>query len=491
MIRGIGIPLILCSKVTGTIDACRFVGLRLAKVWSECESGTEEEICTRFAADRTSGMFIPVAEMIPELRPITCAEAEGMLESILRPHSPVGDISGRVAAVLETDLIPAFKRMLFMGTPADEQVVTAMAEVDLSLLQMANSSPEALQYIQWGELTDLADLFLSEMRRSFPRDELWGPFFHILMDLLSLVSLNLINDQEGIVIHSGVAHRSLYPFELVMNVSHLSPAFFLTLSNVLEDFGKSRLMSTTNLGVVLAAAAALPYARTGNAIEEILKAHIREVVCPILRYLFQTVHFPNAWIKASLNLIAICRGRTSVAQLGSISLHLGGFRRFHPGISFINPESLHFDSSVPWINGFSDVEVPEPCQAAVSILQQYSYKHGIVTPQGQLRLKSSFDSPIIFQLVMLGYGRSLGLAVRYCRRGFVIPTRLSDSIFSEIHNSPNVSEQLELGEQLFHIRNGVKDVVGPVGVNVFSIEEWRRFIPRATIPPALTMGLTV
>ena len=237
----------------------------------------------------------------------------------------------------------------------------------------------------------------------------------------------------------------------------------------------------------------------GDASDRIIAHQLSKTVCwqlvELVSIRVESGLVPR-FVKAGVSMIAICKKHLPTDKLIEASRRLALLTKRETGLlPSRNPAALDFtDASLPWNRGIDPGFVTNPRKYAEIALSEFVASNDALLLSGGLHVfptVSDFDSRARFESVMTGLGRAIGLVVRY--GGSLFPfIRLHFELFDAIVDNllpeylinglyvPKVERKTEqlmknsilrrVYEPVFFIRQGMKDVLGPSGVDIFTCQ---------------------
>jgi hypothetical protein len=134
------IPSLLCTLSIAafeTDDACVLVGFRFGKTKSKCNMGT----CERLRMIQNQSRIYREELSPPSSLPVTCEKAFEYRSEYLSQLDTHGLTSiPDLLSSLGDQIVPAGKRLIYMGKRLPEETLLAMKQVDSSLLNLLKDS---------------------------------------------------------------------------------------------------------------------------------------------------------------------------------------------------------------------------------------------------------------------------------------------------------------------------------------------------------------
>ena len=505
------------------MDACYFVGLRMAKTVSNCQDG----YCSNISFSTATGLFQLSCMDSPGLRPVTCQEAEETRQAVYasipgvdqpllkRPRRGVSrlpDILLNYFDDIRLDIHSALRKLIFMDAPIQFHVAEIMAQSDQALLRMSGDDVFWQTYstvvATAPEITELWRLWnlLLEKSLNSPNSYdiqtgLTAPFVHFLYDMGSVLGdIGLLPEQADLLVKVAgrydPVHRQPYTREYRRALHAEMPAVARAI--IIDELVARK---RTELGPLFNIILNLKHSSDRDASEWILRHKIIKGMCPKLTSIVvspiraDTVPF---FTKACLSLIELCRDSLPSDRLIAASTQLGlqGFSRIER-LPFDHPAHVDFfDASLTWMRGLNSSLVPNPRDFASDALAVFVGTHRPVRDCGvvsEFATPSNFASRDEFEKVMIAFGRAIGLAIAY--KGLIYPavrlglfqfTAIRSKVSFELlkgvvsltgaeRSSPVIEEDAIMRKvymPVFFIRRGIQDVLGPMGIDALNEAEW-------------------
>jgi hypothetical protein len=511
--------------VTGTsFDPCWFVAMRELRKPSSCN--TETKRCEGIFHRRDGGQgFSPYGDI-----EISCDLAGQHAGSMFR-NLPSGGMveSVDISYLLMTKIVPALRKVVITGvcpSSMSDGVEQAIHDINLYLVDFIATCDDIseLNVMRLKLVSSESFLDYMSLLRFHLKKMSGSPLFDIRQQTDQIPTFAKLGFDILSVIQ--VDHDEDY-LNLLVSIRDGSPAARLPISvfhNVSDGYKIAALIETLSMrrSDMNLSIANLVYffenlefnrARHGAA-TEITIAHIRSSICPEIESVISYMPRGPKWVSVASSLIALCSGVVSISSLARANQYL---------LRYIENEN---PTDRDWLLDVDDTEVLQAAEALLrggmdwvlpsfdsSIRDKSSFFVNILNVLDpfvdageivRLRIASEFESTEKFQNTMLAFGRLCGI---YILNGLKVGPllRLPVEYYALIHTyssvekdtiiellrSNDVIEGLEdveevvfefVTEPIFFIRLGMKELLGPAGVEMFTPLEWsdlfRKISPR-------------
>lgn len=521
--RGIWFSLCFVMLVAGISedDACRFAGLRFARIPSSRVAGK----CTNVVR-WMSGMYAP---RTVGGREVACTEAlesvTELFESLgsglrrskrLRPDPAV--TAADIVTLLAAYAIPGIELLAFGGDPWMEEWTVALGNSDRIILQTAARDWEfwksgIVPLVQQSEEVETIQIFTSTVihqaaENSFLRaGQVKGlqAAMALILDLGAFLGESFLTPDIAIEMHVLTQHvphpyRDLHrlPVEFVpehtLGVPRDTPNLLrasVALDNLAGAFGH---YSTDAMDIAFILLAGWDPSGTSTA-EIMLRDQISTSVCPHLEELFswlwQDGVLNDSDLKVCITLIDFCSASVPVSELAnsvellsaSLANDLAGANvtRITDAFTFLS------DNGIEWCSGLSALEEGDQrTMLASRLLEAVVRDHASLGPGRISQWKPISDLNQETARVM---GRALGLAVRY--GADLSWLQLAPNFINMLHprfrsacrSTREMLHQLGATEEshllsFLNLALGMQDTIGVGGFEMFPIPAWlARFEP--------------
>ena len=499
-------------------DDCRFVGLRMAKIVSSCEN----LICANLAFHEVKGKYVYYSPIAAGLRGVSCEEASQVRSEISRSEEPalkvrrkavtrippiVSEITSSIHQVIQI----SFRNFLFMDKPLSESDIDVFAEVDQALLRMDNHGEFWQRYapvIQssdgFAQLKKFWRLLVEKIINTPTSYDVLRPetakIVHFMYDLGSLFEDIEIVAEEALAMMGGgvvnpAVHRPIYATEYTFSLENIpNPVRIARVIDNAERATAEEFLPFVDFIHLLKTP------ENDSADSAILRNQIQRKICGNLyHYIKKTKQMLLGpfFIKTSVTMIHLCVGKAERRHLKAASRCLG----LHVSRPKKQLSSVDFtDDSLPWIAGLNRTDIRYPGPFLSKALRTFIVEHRPVKRWLGKRAFSTwldFEPPSKFEPTMRGLGRAIGLMVM--NKVKLDHLRLlPESVFRAIRENQPVDVLFgdipkfkfekddpahmeaavirNVNEPVSHIRRGVQDVLGPLGLDTLTEEEWLAFL---------------
>jgi hypothetical protein len=499
---------IVLSLASAYGDECLEVGLRYAKLQSICDGETCRYI--RWNSDRSA--ILPYF-LKADGEVVRCSEARAFVDNAPSVAIPEAQILGMVRETI----VPALQLFLFVEQPPGPEAVKAMGAI---------LSPSLRDHLETEELTELLGLINSVTEQaassSYNADTYLGEYAvvaHFIFDFLSIVEVDFFDwsrlyQLPGLTmaaIRSRPGYRDPYELEAFWEPGTSSVDLALEYAKTLDDIGTSgRVTDSHAERIARFHALWSPQA----AAEAILASETRRILCQRLPELAirNPIFPPGLFRKAVLTVMELCEDesmfvRLTVSVLLSRKLDLfetvpvGNIEKALQLLTVDNINWAHFNPI--------DAEISQWPVFVVQLLNAYIKESNAVEfldSVAQLRPSSAFSSFEEFRIAMTGLGRAIGFGLQINFKGTLGALPLSqtqkitlrsglhaDYVFGtleEVRNKDSLSSTEKarvlldyVYSPLYFVRKGIRDSMGPLGLNCYSEPEWLFMIQKSLYLP--------
>ena len=489
-------------------DACWFLSMRKFMKPSSCDRQTNE----------CSGMYHFYLEdgshRISDsgTTPIPCQIAEDVARSSTRQMvDSLGGEAFDVAGLLDSGIIQTLQQVVILGdglTQISNEVVKSMKAIDQVLIKSMSLAADVSDYHKLCSETKSSEQFRRFMNllKLYARKTKHMPFSTMREDVgiihqfvkLAFDILSVVRDNEENYVECLQDILSLSPPETPL-------AIFSTAKRSLEltqAIGNLAPTSEEPLNIHLIAYffEDIEYNRVRDPGATLLTiAYIHSAVCPDIFSIIESIEWRPMIIRVASSLISLCSGVSRLSALASSNQVLNGniCRNIPEADLFKDSEYAAAASALlrgdsRWTDGFTSI-LSAPSVFFGNIL---SVLKPLVHEEKFNRFKtvSEFDSRNLFENTMLAFGRLCGV---YMLNDFLLgpllglPFELYESIrYMDVLNEPEIFSLLRnngivrptdpvdeavmtyVAEPAFFVRLGMKDVLGPAGVEMFTPVQW-------------------
>jgi hypothetical protein len=496
-------------------DACWFVSMRKIQKPSTCDEETNE----------CSGLYQVILEdgtrklsSSGTIR-ISCQQAGeevGAIIARLLDHGGGGVVN--VPALLDSGIIGTLQRVVIFGdgrTRVSDEVVESMRAIDQYFLKFISTVDDVSEYHklrseirsspEFRQFMNVLELYAVKTQNApykTKRDDVIviRQFVLFAFDLLSVVQ-----DGEETYVRDLQNILSLYPpvmpvssfssvggsLELTRTISNLSPTSnerlnFEIVGSFLEDleFNMSRDPAATEMTI----------------------AYIQSVICPDIVPTIFFIQWTSRTFRIGASLIALCAGVSTVRHLSAANELLNGYIQIdRPQLDVVTEEAYAaaaealLRGDLSWKDRF-----PTLITAKFFFFRNILRILDPLVDEGRInRFKSvsEFDSRELFEDTMLALGR---LCAVYILNDIKLGPLLSLPFeFYDAIRSPDSLDETQIftllrndgivepadpvdqavmsyvAEPAFLVRMGIKEVLGPAGIEMFTPAQWSAFFGRS------------
>ena len=463
-------------------DPCWSAGFSLVKRYSACVDG----FCEGLFVDRRGNVLTSISLSLYD--PLGCGEASAIVEEIRRDIGSSPTMLSESFHLLRSLLTEAVERLI---NPVKESIISNgrisndtlqfMSSVHDCLMKISGidesrqSLLDALVHSRFANIVlGLFEMSIEDFR-SIPLDDRVGAerFAHVghfVLDVMSVLnglfdlrSLPDWTDTVSFLHLHRPGHRALHRMEMRL----VEPALVTVSSD-----GATRLVdeldSWSSPGFPMNVWSWLYHFHSDDStVSSFLADYVKNTLCASRR-IGETIarfgYFDLRIRKALFTLIRICGDVVSLEDRIALSVGLLNHADNPRGGSAGESHSYHRFLG-PRI-GYSHEEalaLPDIFKRGYLMVFMLQMKPQL-NPD-VLKNQKAFSCFGDFELIMRGFGRLIAIAVTVNSE---LPIALSLELWRSLHRD---AVQLE---SIFYIRKGIRDILGPLGVSLFTPDEWDR-----------------
>ena len=517
------LPILLSVTLAGAakVDPCWFVGWRFAKTYSFCESS----ICYGIAHVIRDDTIRPVAIAgSDEARKLNCDEAEAFTAEALS-LIPVGEQTSDIDRgkfleelneSLENGLVLDARRLFFGATaPLPRKAFQVMAWADFNLLRLLKLTNEA----DWMELTNglrssagyrkmlLTSAQINSWSLTAPNslDVIpghFGPLAHFIVDMIALIETPVTwpgkDGYVALTLLAGCgehAHRKPYRQEFLRKwmVFHEQGIAIQTSFAELIDYVSELDMSELRNLVHMVTTIDNRPSHEVMAAEAIIRHQLSTKGCRELLQRMPEIIAVLRGQKKIVTLLDFCRNSVTedelirASRLLSLSCNCKAMECLAEALPGFDVGPLAKMESIPQPDRRSNI----------SSMMRHCLEVHQPLKKGIFKTHRDFDSYNAFQHSMQMLGRCIGFAVlqgepiaKVLRMRRVLATTLYNRLDEQVLAADRGVAELRqitslVYEPVHFVRIGIQDIVGPLGVKVFSEIRWTRTMIEIGIPTVM------
>ena len=516
-------------------ESCWFLGMRVARVPSECKAGTCSSIA--FTSDRTA--IHPSSELSPTGRlDVSCDDARKIVDTIVglsEPTRPDTDID-IINRALSGSFLSSLRRLTFEGVPFTELDIGAMRMMDSILMQTAavwdewpQVSARRLRIISTPEVQELKALVhILSYRLSMLNDRFnaaigsFAQAIHFLYDFLAVVGKWGFAVPRSERIYASlvartfpIAYRPFHTFQSVSPIPlvHGIPTDgegIISLAKTIEYMGtmtalpKSRKVHLIQLVTSLEALIPL-FPITGT--EALLGHLVISDMCGKYRLILTDTNVIYSGVASKLlhTLTKFCghvvtlRTAMEINRNMHLRLYDGSVGIPHAvamNLTDFEPTALLLEKDhLPWHNGLHLIYSGDVRALAARVLIRYLRVTRPVLSLGHdsviFKPRYMYVLRQVFENQMRAIGRGIGLCLIAGARVPYIGLRpdVIDAIQQQAVDDPQpLLEMLTpiarpgephqiitdfVLEPAWYVAMGIRDILGPLGPNLRPLRSWR------------------
>jgi hypothetical protein len=468
----------------GYLDACNFVGLRLAKTISACV----ESFCSGIGYVPSDGVMVPNTIEGTERQRVSCVEAENLADRILTSSTVTGDEevharkrSRRTAAFpshelkeitdkLFPDICERVKKLLWNNEPIPRYMHQTLGDIDSTLLKLLVSESEGdwlriKEYITssigYRELIEVGSALVQQtVLVPHSVDVLTGKtaqVIHFLLDIFSVLGVPPAFVFTDAVFYS--TSQNLFANPVTYRLRHggevgsslatafaMSPRQLVMVAQAMSLFASNHPRVPTSLVSIFLRFISTRTVGSESTAESIMMAQLHREVCPkIAEILQRSPPGLGSNTKEGVSLIHHCRDQVPLFRLIDASIALSVEGPIRPLVTLQETgETIAralYASDIPLLGGVSFRSSVGPGVkhfVVTDVIVIYKELHSpfIRKSDGVFVLKSAtkFSSRTEFEKTMTGLGKAIGLGVLY-QVPFSELLRIDQILLTAIHRS--------------------------------------------------------
>jgi hypothetical protein len=462
-------------------DECSFLGLRYAKTTSWCQNW----VCQKISWNADRSRIVRREDAVGTKESISCFEAADFgsreLDKSSKPlKRSIQTVRAAIKQAMQRTITPGILAFLAVGVKPSPKLLRSMAGV----YHLVSRRPMLLDSMWSQEVVDVLRLFRIELS-ALSNDPIDAQIFHWLFDTLAVGKLPLSSNlflflraaSVRVLMHPPIyrklaAKEDRKPFDD-------SPSNFLLLAKTIDEVPNS--LTPVNVQSFLNLVPSFLSAQRDSAAFSLIEHSIRKSICPKLGTISTVAVDPTI-----LELVPFCSAspdaawalswRFAAASMNSrpvpsnrhqtLELLQERYVDLKQGMSALTsePEVKYAEIAAQLLrDSISGFNVFQNCQTKPAFkclkrdnkkkLRAFGRAIGLFLRDGEGKLKKflEFWDPVQFRALHRG-------AIKDTAHEF--PEFLAKKAFYEIL------------EPLFHVRAGIDDVIGALGIEFFTVQEW-------------------